>query len=146
MTPEQIYALLPQSQLTGIYQLPSDGVDALRQAAQSLGLACFTIDFSESGNLAAALKTLGDGLGFPDWYGANLDALNDCLTDFSWNEAPGYVLILSGADASHALRKPFVKTNRVLDNAILEWREQDIPFWVFYERRAGNLAGLPTLA
>ncbi|GHU26037.1 hypothetical protein AGMMS50256_02240 [Betaproteobacteria bacterium] len=146
MTPEQLHALLPQAKLAGIYQLPSDGVEALRQAAESLDLACFTIDFSESGDLTAVLKALGDELEFPEWYGANLDALNDCLTDFSWNEAPGYVLILSGADTLHALRKPFVKINRVLDNAILEWREQDISFWVFYERRTDNLADLPTLA
>lgn len=25
--------------------------------------------------------TLADSLGFPDWYGRNLDALYDCLTD-----------------------------------------------------------------
>ncbi|MCM1135985.1 MAG: barstar family protein [Clostridium sp.] len=26
-------------------------------------------------------NTLADSLGFPDWYGKNLDALYDCLTD-----------------------------------------------------------------
>ena len=96
--------------------------------------------------LAAVLEALGHGLGFPEWYGANLDALNDCLTDFSWNEAPGYVVILSGADTLHALGEPFAQINRVLDNAIQEWRRQRIPFWVFYDLRADGLAFLPTLA
>jgi len=28
-------------------------------------------------------KTLAENLNFPDWYGGNLDALYDCLTDLS---------------------------------------------------------------
>ena len=149
MKPEQLRALLTRSDLSGIYHLPSSGVEALREAAGSLGFPCFEVDLGQSGdsgNLAAALEALGRGLGFPQWYGANLDALNDCLTDFSWNEAPGYVIILSGADTLHALGEPFAQINRVLDNAIQEWRRQRIPFWVFYDLRADGLAFLPTLA
>ena len=149
MKTEQLRALLTRTDLSGIYHLPSSGVGALRRAAGTLGFACFEVDLGkagETGDLAAVLQALGRGLGFPEWYGANLDALNDCLTDFSWNEAPGYVVILSGADTLHALGEPFAQINRVLDNAIQEWRRQRIPFWVFYDLRANGLAFLPTLA
>lgn len=149
MKTEQLRALLARSDLSGIYHLPSSGLEALREVAGMLGFPCLEVDLgkaSESGDLAAVLEALGHGLGFPEWYGANLDALNDCLTDFSWNEAPGYVIILSGADTLHALSEPFAQINRVLDNAIQEWRRQRIPFWVFYDLRADGLAFLPTLA
>ena len=43
--------------------------------------------------MKAILSGFGKALYFPEWYGANLDALKDCLTDFSWREATGYVLI-----------------------------------------------------
>ena len=32
-------------------------------------------------SFGALLKQLGEALNFPDWYGANFDALHDCLTD-----------------------------------------------------------------
>ena len=146
MKPEHLRKLLARHELTGIYHLPSSGVEPLQEAAESLGFACFEVDFRESGDIAVALDELGRGLGFPDWYGANLDALNDCLTDFSWREAPGYVVIISGADTVHALGTPFSQINEVFSNAIQEWRRHEIPFWIFYDLRADGLAALPTLA
>lgn len=146
MKPEHLRKLLGQAELSGIYHLPSSGVAPLQKAAESLDYACFKADLRESDDLAVALVELGRSLGFPEWYGANLDALNDCLTDFSWYEAPGYVVIIAGADTLHARGIPFVQLNEVLAAAAQEWRKQDIPFWVFYDMRADGLVALPTLA
>lgn len=146
MKSEQLCKMLANAALDGIYHLPSSSVESLQQAAGSLDFACIRIDLRESGDLAFALKELGDRLGFPPWYGANLDALNDCLTDLSWLEAPGYVLIITGADTLHAQGEPFAQINQVLSNAIQEWRAQNIPLWVFYDMRPDGLAALPTLA
>ena len=44
----------------------------------------------------ALLRALGAALGFPDWFGQNWDALEDCLTDLSWREARGHVIALEG--------------------------------------------------
>ena len=44
--------------------------------------------FSLTGLSAAALS-------FPDWFGHNLDALYDCLTDLSWLPAGEHVLVWS---------------------------------------------------
>jgi hypothetical protein len=43
-----------------------------------------------------AVAVLGDELGFPDWYGRNLDALADCLTDLTVPTA--LVAVGGGAD------------------------------------------------
>ncbi len=40
----------------------------------------FTLDCTEIINKAELHKALSQGLDFPEWYGANLDALYDCLT------------------------------------------------------------------
>ena len=146
MKADQLRRLLMQAELCGIYHLPSSEIDALSAAADSLDYRCFKVSFRESDDIAVALVECGRSLGFPGWYGANLDALNDCLTDFSWNEALGYVIIISQADALHARGEPFRQINQVIGNAIHEWQKQDIPFWVFYDIRADGLATLPTLA
>jgi len=45
----------------------------------------------------ALLATIGRALDFPSWFGANLDALYDSLTDMPERApAPGYVIVLDG--------------------------------------------------
>ncbi len=43
-----------------------------------------------------ALDAIGTALGFPAWYGHNLDALYDCLVDMSWQPAGEHVLVWRG--------------------------------------------------
>jgi len=145
MKPELLRKMLANEALGGIYHLPSSGIESLQKAAESLDFACIRIDLRESGDITSVLARLGESLGFPPWYGANLDALNDCLTDFSWLEAPGYVLIISGGDTLHAQGEPFAQINQVFSAASQEWQSQHVPFWVFYDMRADGLATLPTL-
>jgi hypothetical protein len=42
---------------------------------------------------AELLKNIAAALEFPDWFGHNWDALEDCLTDLSWRDAAAYVLV-----------------------------------------------------
>jgi RNAse (barnase) inhibitor barstar len=143
---EALQTLLAQSGQAGIYRLPQRGQAALDNAAKALGFARFNVDLEESGQMGAILTALGRDLDFPDWYGANFDALNDCLTDFSWREAPGYVITLTGADALHAIPDSFNALNEVFSSAIEQWQAQHIPLWVLYQLSADGLATLPTLA
>jgi ribonuclease inhibitor len=41
------------------------------------------IDFSVTGSRAEFHDAFAEALTLPDWYGRNLDALHDCLTDVS---------------------------------------------------------------
>jgi hypothetical protein len=47
----------------------------------------------------AAIDAVADALGFPDWFGHNLDALYDCLTDLSWLPEGEHVLEWEGGNA-----------------------------------------------
>jgi Barstar (barnase inhibitor) len=64
-------------------------------------------------------RDLAEALGFPPYYGRNLDALNDCMRDvvthrYGWPEkATGLVLVFTGYD-SFAKRHP-VDAHAVLD-------------------------------
>lgn len=139
--------LLAQPQLANIYRLPQHGQNGLTRAAKTLGFACFKVDLQASGHMGKILSALGHDLHFPEWYSANLDALNDCLTDFSWREAPGYLITIDGADAVLAEHSNFAALNEVLANAIAEWQARDVPFWIFYTlsdtARSDGLATFP---
>ena len=40
-----------------------------------------------------ALRAIAKALRFPDWFGGNWDALEDCLSDLSWRPGDGHVLV-----------------------------------------------------
>ena len=44
----------------------------------------------------ALLRRIAARLDFPAWFGENWDALEDCLTDLSWRESDGNVLVVEG--------------------------------------------------
>lgn len=51
------------------------------------------VDGQEIRDKATALAAIGTALDFPKYYGQNLDALFDCLTDLSWLP-PGEVRLI----------------------------------------------------
>lgn len=55
----------------------------------------------------AAIAAIAEALSFPNWFGHNLDALHDSLTDLSWLPAGEYVLVVPvnlDVDVSDVLR------------------------------------------
>jgi len=148
MNEKSLHKVLAQPRQAGIYRLPQNCRTALRKAAEALGFKCFSVNFDESGDIDTALLALGRDLDFPDWYGRNLDALNDCLTDLAWHSAPGYVIAIAGANALRANTEAFCTLNEVFTSAVAAWQAQDVALWVVYEfanaERADGLAPLPT--
>ncbi len=76
----------------------------------------------------ALLASLGHALDLPDYYGANWDALEECLVDFSWRDGP-IRLVLQHADAL-----PPAQTDTLLDvfaGAAAQWAGQGRPCSLF---------------
>lgn len=123
----------PQKPATsGIFKLARADLDGMLQAADELKLACFHVDLKDARNVPGFIRAMKRDLKLPEWFGNNLDALNDCLTDFSWHPAPGYVILLDGLSSLSASPTSFAAFNQVLASAVEEWKLRDIPFWVFY--------------
>ena len=55
----------------------------------------FVLDGGSVGNCETLHRVLAAGLQFPDWYGGNLDALHDCLTEINQPTE----LVIRGGDA-----------------------------------------------
>lgn len=56
-------------------------------------------------SITEALVELGEALRFPSYYGVNLDALNDCLSDLEIRDDSGLTLVLHELD-SFVKREP----------------------------------------
>ena len=57
-------------------------------------LECDVADVGSDSELFAKLSL---SLQFPDYFGKNWDAFDECLSDMEWMPASSYVLIISGA-------------------------------------------------
>ena len=116
----------------GIHALDRKDLPALKKAAEELGLGFFNIDLQRAGNVPGFIKAMKRDLGFPDWFGDNLDALYDCLTDLSWRPAPGYVIVISGSERLSANPTGFAVFNEIIASAAEAWQQRGTPFRVFY--------------
>lgn len=148
---QKLQKLLADPGYAGIYHLPHGDRKALQRATKALAFGWLEADLGEEREIAYVLERIGSQLKLPDWYGANYDALSDCLSDLSWQgawqDSRGYVMLLKGADELHAHDHPAFETlNEVLSGVIDTWRQEGIPFWVFYDLRADGLATMPTIA
>jgi RNAse (barnase) inhibitor barstar len=79
---------------SGVYR--ASRVDAIEDAVRGTKLSFARIRLQGIAEKTALLRAISSQLGFPDWFGENWDALEDCLTDLSWREAQGHVLVFEG--------------------------------------------------
>lgn len=118
--------------IAGIFKLARKDVPALQRAAKELKQAFFNVDLRHAGNVPGFIKALSRDLAFPVWFGGNLDALHDCLTDLSWHPATGYVITLDGSAKLSANPTSFAAFNEVLASVVETWQARNIPFRIFY--------------
>jgi RNAse (barnase) inhibitor barstar len=129
---EELAATLPRPDRAGVFDLPARSVPAVMEAAAAAGLAGFRVRLGACSTPEDVLARLGEQLGFPDWYGQNWDALADCLTDFSWRPAAGYVLVLEQlGDFRAAGDEDFDTLIEILSDASASWSGLGVPFWAF---------------
>jgi RNAse (barnase) inhibitor barstar len=67
----------------------------LRRWADAAGHQFVLAECSDCVDKQAVLAAIGRAFAFPEWYGANLDALFDCLTDLPERGAPGWIVVLA---------------------------------------------------
>ena len=72
-------------------------VKAAADKAFARGAHPHVVDGSRTVDKASTLDAIAEALSFPDYFGKNLDALYDCLTDLSWLPRGEHVLIWSGS-------------------------------------------------
>lgn len=77
----------------------------------------FVLEGSAITSREALHRALAEGLELPEWYGGNLDALHDCLTEF---DRPLELTVRGGAALEAALGGYAVALRRVLADCAAE--------------------------
>ena len=119
---------------SGIYAADSGDRGNISKAAGKAGLAFFRLDATEVRSKQDFLKVTARILQFPKYFGSNWDAFEDCLTDLSWHQADGYVILLENL-RSFADHNPaeFEMTRSIFHDATGYWKGQGIRFFVIME-------------
>ena len=137
MTP----SVLSRPELAGPYRLPPARREALLAEAAALGYPLQVISPEKPASTAAWLRAFGETLGFPAHFGANFDALYDCLCDREIVALPACVLVIeqlaplgeAGCDTLIA----------VLQAVADEWRAEGRLFWALFATPGLDLDPLP---
>jgi hypothetical protein len=124
----------------GVYAASAAQLQAISLSAASIGFDCWPLDVSAAQTAPTLLRQIGQALHFPEWYGENWDALADCLTDLSWSEAEGFIILLRGSDTLRAAQPALW---RELMDMLVEisdfWRDNQIAFWVLVDGATDTL-------
>jgi RNAse (barnase) inhibitor barstar len=105
------WRLLQNSPITLYFQRPVLEADTAWFVAH--GYRVLSLRAEERQSPDELLVELGKLLAFPDYYGRNLDAFNDCLSDVDVPDDGGLVVVLDQFDAFARLNPSFAQ--RVLD-------------------------------
>ena len=125
---------------SGVYR--TSRIDPLADSLRGNGLDFERIALHGIRDKSALMDALSRSLRLPAWFGANWDALEDCLSDLSWRAAAGHVFVFEGLDSLP--QDDAGVLFGVLESAAQFWRGQDKPFFAVFVDPGRKLA-LPDL-
>jgi hypothetical protein len=125
---------------SGVYR--ASRVDAIEDALRGSKLTLARIALQDVTDKVGLLRRIAARLGFPAWFGENWDALEDCLTDLSWREGDGDVLVVEGFQFLSA--EDLGVLVDVMSSAAEFWAGRGKPFFAVFidPERTLALAGL----
>ena len=83
---------------SGLLVLPR-GSSAVTMVTAPAGFLIRTIEGKKCRTSSSLFDEFAQALSFPEYFGHNWDALAECLADFEWLPAKGYILLISDAHA-----------------------------------------------
>lgn len=119
---------LSDASKSGVYRVSR--TDEIIDAAQGSALQVSRIQLSGTGDKQALMQRIAAALQFPSWFGANWDALEDCLGDLSWSKAAGHVLLVEGAAELPADERGILLD--ILASSAANWMERGRPFFAVF--------------
>lgn len=128
---------------SGVYLAPAD-TSALHDAIAPGSLAWLELDSREARNKEQFLAACARDLRFPRWFGANWDALADCLQDLSWWPASDCVVLWRGA-GHFAASAPdeFATALEIFRDAATYWKQRGHVFVALLDEQPPNAALVP---
>lgn len=118
----------------GLYRVTA-AVDLADLAAfcQAEQMQLFVLPGSAIASKVDLLQTCAEIMHFPDYFGYNWDAFEDCLTDFEWLPAQGYVLFYDQPETfAQADPEDWATLMDILEFAVDSWAQTSSPLYVFF--------------
>jgi hypothetical protein len=136
----KLLARLSDATRSGAYWTPRDA--EVLDATRSTPLDVVRVDLRAAADKRRLLDAFAAALAFPQWFGGNWDALEECLGDLSWRKGDGWVLLIDGAAA--APREELETLREILDACAEGWAAAGKPFFAVFTGD-GNALRLPEL-
>ena len=136
--------LLSKSDQSGVYYLPASRRGAIEKAAKSLHLKHWHLEITPGQMAGEVLEQIGKILNFPEWYGANFDALHDCLTDPECLPGTGHILTISGCNGLRSSDpEGFATLLEVFKAATDDLRQTGVALWILLDKPLPGIRSLP---
>lgn len=133
---------LSDASKSGVYRASRS--DEILDATRGSALKIARIGLAPASGKEALMQRIAQALEFPQWFGGNWDALEDCLTDLSWSKSGGHVLLIEGAEGLPADERGILVD--ILASAAGWWAERRRPFFAVFVNGETRLpAHLPDL-
>lgn len=132
-------ASLLLSTAPGLYRWPTSlSVRTLAQTVDALGWRFFHLDGRRARDKMGFLRAAAEAMAFPDYFGENWDAFEECINDLAWSPAPGYVLLYEHVWWFACAHPAEWRTARsILQDACTNWALQDVKFFVLLRHTHG---------
>ena len=123
---------LLEDETGGVFFLPQHATPRdVQVAAKRAKLAFFHIEGKNIARKEQLLNHVATALRFPGYFGDNWDALEECLTDMEWVDAPGYVIYYDHIDGLLAAHPDQFSTFvEICRDAVGSWKEDGTPMVV----------------
>jgi barstar (barnase inhibitor) len=119
---------------------------SLLAEAAADGLTTARIDLSRVTTKAAFLAEFARRLDFPDYFGHNWDAFDDCLRDLAWQPSPGHAFLIVAFDRfASAAPADWRIALDVFQSATEEWRRAGKPLYDVMQGSPAATPGVPAL-
>lgn len=112
---------LSDAKRSGVYRASQPA--SIIEVAKGSALDVVQIDLRDG-----VFESMARALDFPDWFGRNWDALEDCLGDLTWRRDAGRVLLLCNSPDGSELGTLV----DVLDTVARYWAKQDKGFFAVF--------------
>jgi barstar (barnase inhibitor) len=129
----------------GVFHLGADA-RAAAQAAASAGLLVAYVDIGHAHDKEHFAEHVAEALRFPGGHDTDWDTFARGVTDLSWLQAKGWVVILEKSKhfcAGH--RHEFEDAMKLMSDAAAHWRAQGRPFWTLIGGPEGWSSGWPAI-
>ena len=113
----------------GVFFLPRhESPRDVQAAAKRAKFAFFHIEGKNISRKEQLLNHVATALRFPNYFGGNWDALEECLTDMEWVDAPGYLIYFDNIDGLLAAQPDQFETFvEICRDAVGSWKEDGTP-------------------